>query len=321
MFRSAHSIRRTPSPASARSLTSCLRVAAITLLWVESSCGEQPLVLALLPVERVDAAPVQPRRDGGSQVGLAPQACCERDVVDADREALPELPQGAELVQLPQPVGAIARAGPVRDDEAGVLEVAEHPRRPARVSCRGAYTHRHNLTIVVSGFGATVTILEADDVLEMRCRDLEDRRVLQSLDPVDRARLDPERRARADHLRVRRLVARRAHLDLRAARLHEPRLVLLAVELEAQRLAGLHEEQLAAVVVGERPDQFVAPGLLDLRRLDCELLQPTEIGRGQVLAHAFAAAAWSQPGLARTCSSATRRSLGVFTVSQTPSCR
>ena len=59
----------------------------------------------------------------------------------------------------------------------------------------------------------------------------------------------------------------------------EPGLVLLPVELEAERLAGLDEQNLSAVVVGQRPDQLVAPGLLDLRRLDRELRELAEVRR------------------------------------------
>src|SRR5262245_66602465 len=100
----------------------------------------------------------------------------------------------------------------------------------------------------------------------------------------------------------------------------QPRLVLLTVELEAERLAGLDEQDLPAVVVGQGPDQLVAPRLLDLRRLDPELGELTQVRRCQMVAHVRAASV-SQSGFARRCSSATRRSFGVFTVSHRPAWR
>ena len=54
-------------------------------------------------------------------------------------------------------------------------------------------------------------------------------------------------------------VALLAELELRAARVDEPRLVLLAVELERQRLAGLHEEHLAARTPRRRPRSARGP--------------------------------------------------------------
>jgi len=57
------------------------------------SCGEQPFVFSLLPVERVDAASVEPRVDRGPEVGLATKSSCEREVADVDGEARPQLAQ------------------------------------------------------------------------------------------------------------------------------------------------------------------------------------------------------------------------------------
>src|SRR4051812_43701317 len=56
--------------------------------------------------------------------------------------------------------------------------------------------------------------------------------------------------------------------DARRAGRAEPRLVLLAVELQRQRLAGADEEDLAAVGVREGPDELPAPRLLDAARVD-----------------------------------------------------
>src|SRR5215211_304972 len=113
MFRSAHSIRRTPSPVRARSLTSCLRVVAISPHFLfDSSCGKKPFMLSLLPVERVDPAAVEPR--------------VERGLVDVDVEAAPELPQRPKLVELAQAVLAVPGTSSPRHDESRGLEVPEH---------------------------------------------------------------------------------------------------------------------------------------------------------------------------------------------------
>src|SRR5438874_1735028 len=63
MCRSAHSMRRTPSGASARSRTSNRLVVAMSPLFPSSS-GEQPLVLALLPFERPEPDDVLDLRRG-----------------------------------------------------------------------------------------------------------------------------------------------------------------------------------------------------------------------------------------------------------------
>src|SRR5207248_9727900 len=78
------------------------------------------------------------------------------------------------------------------------------------------------------------------------------------------------------------------------------------------------EEDLADVVVGDGPDQLVAPRLLDAARLERPAVEPFEIRR--VDTHATRRRG-RQSGCAAMNSSARRRSFGVFTVSQTPSCR
>src|SRR5262249_61607603 len=135
-------------------------------------------------------------------------------------------------------------------------------------------------------------------------------RVLEGQHPVDRAGTHPEGGSRGDDLRVRRLVAGMSHLDLRAPRLDQPGLVLLAVKLEAERLAGLDEEDLPAVVVGDRPDQLVAPRLLDLHRLDSELGKLPAIWGVQVVAHRGDAV--SHTGFSPKCSSAAARPFGAI---------
>src|SRR5438876_10208171 len=171
-----------------------------------------------------------------------------------------------------------------------------------------------------AGSIAPVPILEPDDVVELRRRDLDDRRVFERLHAVDGSGRDPEGRSGADDLHAWKLFPGLGHLELGTAGVDTPGLVLLPMELEAEGLARLDEEQLAAIVVGQRPDQLVAPRLVDLDRLHGERLELAEVRKTGAIAHAFAAAA-SQSGLARRCSTALRRSFGVLTVSQTPSWR
>src|SRR5207248_766249 len=97
---------------------------------------------------------------------------------------------------------------------------------------------------------ATVRVLEPHDVVNLWRRDLEDRRVVERRHAVDRAGTEAERRACGDHLLLQRLLARRTELELCAARLHEPRLVLFPMELQRERLTCTHEQHLAAVAVG-----------------------------------------------------------------------
>ena len=117
------------------------------------SCGEQPLVLTLLPVERLEAAAVEPGVDRGSEVGLAAKPGRKREVADLDREALPQVAQRPELVQLAEPVRAVAGLRPGGNDEPGRLQVAKHPGRPARSCCCSSdcdSVHGLNLTTVMS---------------------------------------------------------------------------------------------------------------------------------------------------------------------------
>src|SRR6185312_723754 len=105
----------------------------------------------------------------------------------------------------------------------------------------------------VAGAFASVPVLEPDDVVKMRRRDLEDRRVLDRGDPVHRPGPEAKARAGRDDLLVERLLARVAELEPRAAALDVPALVLLTVELQGERLALLDEQDLPDVRVGVRP--------------------------------------------------------------------
>ena len=60
---------------------------------------------------------------------------------------------------------------------------------------------------------------------------------------------------------------------------HVPRLVLLTVELERERVARVDRQELARVVLGPRPDELVAPGLLDPLRLERELIDALQVRR------------------------------------------
>src|SRR4029453_1255890 len=112
-----------------------------------------------------------------------------------------------------------------------------------------------------------VSVFEPDDVVELRRRDLQDRRVLERRHTVDGSWAEVECGARRQHLRLEHGVARGAELQLRATALDEPGLVLLSVELQAQRLPSLHEQDFPDVALRLGPDELVAPGLVDLPRL------------------------------------------------------
>src|SRR3984885_14225471 len=117
-----------------------------------------------------------------------------------------------------------------------------------------------------SGVGAAraaVVVLEADDVVELDRRDLEDRRVLERGDPVHGARPVAKRGPGPDDRLGPLGPGGGADPDPPAPRLDEPRLVLGPVVLEGERLSLGDEEQLAAVDLAERPDELVAPGLVD----------------------------------------------------------
>src|SRR3954465_2096844 len=149
-------------------------------------------------------------------------------------------------------------------------------------SCRFVVATRGSLVRGLR-FGAPVPVLEPHDVLELRRRDLGDRRVLDCRQAMDGSGREVESGAGRDDLVVQQPLTRRAELELRAPFEHVPRLVLLLVELEAERLPGPDEQDLAGEGVGLRPDQLMAPRLLHLLRLEGELFEPTEVGRGQVV--------------------------------------
>src|SRR4051795_12648215 len=111
-------------------------------------------MLALLPVQGRQPGPSQPGFDGRPQRGLPVEPSCEGDVGELRPEAFAKCTQGAQLVELEEPVLAVSGAASVRHHEPGSFEVAEHSRRPARLGCCLSYgeaLHRANLTTSVSG--------------------------------------------------------------------------------------------------------------------------------------------------------------------------
>src|SRR6478609_4297877 len=130
-----------------------------------------------------------------------------------------------------------------------------------------------------AGAFASIPVLQPDDVVEMRGRDLEDRRVLDRGDPVHRAGAEVEAGAGCDDLLVERLLAGVAELEAGAATLDVPALVLLPVELQGERLARPHEQDLAYVLVRVGPDQLRAPWLLDPPRLEREPVERAVVRR------------------------------------------
>src|SRR3954451_1012720 len=158
---------------------------------------------------------------------------------------------------------------------------------------------------------ASVPILEPHDVVELRRRHLDDRRVIERRHAVDGAGLEAEVRRRRDDLLAQHGLPHLSELDLRAPRLDVPRLVLHAVELQAEGLARTDEQHLADEAVGLGPDQLPAPRLVDPARVDRPRVEAEQVRR--LRAHAGTAAS---SGCARTNSSASRSCFGVLTVSQ-----
>src|ERR1051325_8661683 len=112
-------------------------------------------------------------------------------MIERKPEAAPKLAQRPELIQLREAVEPVARGRPARHDEPKTLDVAQHPRAPTALFRRladGEGLHRANLNRSMSRFGgalAPVSILESHDVVELRGRDLDDRRVLDRPPSMD----------------------------------------------------------------------------------------------------------------------------------------
>src|SRR5438105_12891242 len=125
-------------------------------------------------------------------------------MVDARRSSSP----GRELSVLGRlgvPVALLEAAGPVRRDEA---------KRPSALRSRRR-THEIGAASILA-FDSSVEVFKTDDVVQVRRRGLEDRRVLDAGHAMNRSGQDAEAGAGGDDLLVRSLVARAAHLDLGA---------------------------------------------------------------------------------------------------------
>jgi len=106
--------------------------------------------------------------------------------------------------------------------------------------------------------------------------------------PVHRAGREVERLARRDHLFREDPLPRPPELEPGAAFEHIPGLVLLVVELEAERLAFLDEQDLPGIGVGDGPDQLGAPRLLDRAWVVGEAVDARQVGGRQVWGHSTA---------------------------------
>src|SRR5205085_3847327 len=107
-----------------------------------SSCGdaEQALVLLLLPAQpvirgdalRATRRVLEPRVHGLLELLVLAHSLGERHVREPAIEAVQELAQRAQQLELLGTEGAIAGPGPRRLDQADALEIAQHSRRPPR---------------------------------------------------------------------------------------------------------------------------------------------------------------------------------------------
>jgi hypothetical protein len=102
--------------------------------------GQQLLVLVLLPAQPVAGGHLvgtlglglEPRLHRTAHVVVAAQAKREADVPEAELVLGEQLAKGPQALELGGPVEPVARRRARRIDQADALDVAEHPRRPAR---------------------------------------------------------------------------------------------------------------------------------------------------------------------------------------------
>ena len=120
-----------------------------------------------------------------------------------------------------------------------------------------------------------------------------------------------------------------AHLHFGPPFLDVPRLVLHAMELEADRVPRVDEDELADVLVRLGPDELPTPRFLHSPRGECEPVEPVEVRRVEVPRHLpnltrgnpwFRREPYRAVAGAAKCSCARRKSFGVLTVSHSPSC-
>ena len=94
----------------------------------------------------------EPCLDRRLQRRVTPEPKQEGQVVEFYRKSSAELTERPKLVELSQPVEAVARLGSVRDHEPDSLEIAEHARGPARTRRRVAdreTLHAENIITIV----------------------------------------------------------------------------------------------------------------------------------------------------------------------------
>src|SRR3990172_7441801 len=130
---------------------------------------------------------------------------------------------------------------------------ATDPRRPAPAPACGGVPEPPPVRSVdahgdIGRAVPAVPVLEANDVVEVGGRALQEERVLERSQPVHHAGSDVEAAPGRDLLGGR-LCSGLADLDRRATLVEVDRLVLVPVELKAQRLAGADEENLSPVLL------------------------------------------------------------------------
>src|SRR5467141_1910802 len=106
-----------------------------------------------------------------------------------------------------------------------------------------------------------VAVFEAHDVVDLGGGSLEQVGRGHGLELMDQLRLDVERRPLRHGPLDQRIALLDAEDDL--AREHVDRFVLLVVVLQRQDVSRLDVQDLADIAVGPRPDQLVAPRLVD----------------------------------------------------------
>src|SRR5262245_6783488 len=144
--------------------------------------------------------------------------------------------------------GLSARSAPVLPTALPASPIRDDRRRPKRLGCRRTL--------------AAEVVLDADDIVDLGGRDLEDLDALDRLVAMDPADRDVGALARTQ-LALDDVAGVIFKVEQQAAGHDVDRFVLPFVALERQPLAGLDDEDLAAVVIGQGPDQLVAPGLGD----------------------------------------------------------
>ena len=158
-------------------------------------------MLALLPLDPGTCvlAGREERVDGGPKLRVAPQTARERELGELEPEPAPQVAEAPQAVQL----GRARRAG--SPPSCGAARRGRSPRGSgasaptSRVSRAAAPTVSGSCTPTTlpdtcegwrlggRGAGAAVRVLEPHDVVELRRRDLEDRRVLERGHAVHRA--------------------------------------------------------------------------------------------------------------------------------------